>query len=154
MTQKRAIISLVLLLLLSLGGNFFQAGLIMGKNAELKSFRPVSLPASDQKILEEAMRVAKPVMNTLRQDMVSARTDIQKAMDAEPFEKEDLDAALKNMNDRKRDFLVFIQQQRAATLKKMSPEGRAILENASPRHKRKTHAEDYPPFIWEDIAPN
>lgn len=147
MTQKRILGILALCLVLSLGGNFFQAGLIIGKNAELKAMGPMVLPAADQKIIQQANAVSKPKMDELRKKFVDARATVQSAMNADPFSKEELDAALKDVNERQREFLVYVQQQRAATIQKLSPEGQAMLQRAAnPRGQQ-----HYPPFVWEDV---
>lgn len=121
-----------LLLFLSLAGNMFMGGILLGntykawhpeKREELRQ----NLSAEDRQIVRREMIAQRDTFNSLRKNLDDARQKIEEALQANNSDA--LEEALKEEKAAKADILRLIQASREAAMDKMSPAGRDALQD-------------------------
>lgn len=127
--KKNALLAGVLFL--SLLANMFMGGILLGnsyrawhpeKSEELRE----KLSAGDRQIVQKEMKAQKGAFNLLRKDLGDARVKIEEALQAN--DPDALEEALRDEKNIKTNILKLIQESRVAAMEKMSPEGKAALQ--------------------------
>lgn len=135
---NKTVIVLGSLLFLSLAGNLFMGGVLLGKgygphgkhaewekrDRELKE----KLSEQDRAILKESMTANRDRFKELKEKREAARDKVGAAIDAEPFDQQALDEALKAEQQVKMELLTAMRDAKKSAMEKLSPEGRAVLE--------------------------
>lgn len=153
MTTGKLAAILGVLLFLSLAGNVFMAGYVIGQKAggaapeqhapendKRKAWQKrdealrQKLSPDDLRIFESARDKNRPRIEALKADLEKARENVMAAQTAEPFDQQALDAAVKEEAEKKTVFLQAIREMRKDIFTQLSPEGR--------REMRKLHARD------------
>lgn len=144
MQSSRLTIILGALLFLSLTGNLFLGGVMLGKNygggdgkrgydrhAEWKkrdSFLKEKLSEKDRSILKEHMSANRDKFKQLKNKLDDTRDAVESTMRAEPFDQAALDSALRAEKELKAELLTVMREAKQQALEKLSPEGRQTLE--------------------------
>ena len=147
MQINKKIAALGLVTFLSLAGNLYFAGHLLGrsfggegggssystdkkaewkrKDAELRK----SMSPEDRDIVKKSMMENREAFNEKREALDAARDKVFAAMNADDFDKQALDAALAEEQARKGDMLMMIRDVKAETMKKLSPKGQEVFKN-------------------------
>lgn len=168
MKLEKPVLILGVALFVSLVGNLFMGGMLLGHQmgpsqqsewqARTQQVR-AHLSEKDEKILKNAMRDNQKQFEEMRKDLEDIRQDIKAASHAEPFDQETLDAALREEKQKKMEILKFMQETRQEVLQKLSPEGVQILQRMKPAPRfsvRRTVVPMQPQqggaevFLWEE----
>lgn len=142
---NKTVVVLGSLLFLSLAGNLFMGGALLGKgyghqprhaewekrDRELKE----KLSEQDRAALKESMAANSERFKALKDRREEAREVVRAAMEAEPFDQQALDAALKAEQEVKMELLTAMREAKAQAMEKLSPEGRAVLEKMGPKKR-------------------
>lgn len=153
MTTGKLAATLGVLLFLSLAGNVFMAGYVIGQKAgDAAPEQPApendkrkawqkrdealrqKLSPEDLKIFEAARDKNRPRIEALKAELEKARENVMAAQTAEPFEQQALDAAVEEEAEKKTVFLQALREMRKDIFTRLSPEGR--------KEMRKLHARD------------
>jgi Spy/CpxP family protein refolding chaperone len=145
MNRDKLVIILGAALFLSLAGNFFMAGKMLGGSYEhgMEAGPPADwqkrdeemrkkLSESDRNILKTSMQQHRPQIQALKEELANARQKVWDAQNAQPFDQAALDAALKDESEKKIAFLHMIRQTREEISTKLSPEGQATFSKLGP----------------------
>jgi uncharacterized membrane protein len=166
MKFDRVTVSLSAALFMSLVGNLFLGGIILGENVkdlpiqaewmQKSAILRHQLSPKDEKILKASMRENQKRFNEMRRDLEDIRRDIKAATHAVPFDQETLDAALKEEKQKKLEILRLMQEARKEVMKKLSPEGVKALQKTAPPPRASVRRTIVPPqdadpvFLWEE----
>ncbi|MBI1216004.1 MAG: periplasmic heavy metal sensor [Alphaproteobacteria bacterium] len=141
-------------LFISMSANLFMGGLMLGHNftprhamqqagdddrdqdhanwrkrdEELRK----KLSEGDRRVLRETMQANRDQFQGLRQKLKDAQQQVQETLNAQPFDKDALSAAMGEEQRAKLAVLEKMHGVRDALLQKVSPEGRAVLEKTGP----------------------
>ncbi len=147
MNREKLTIVLGAALLISLVGNFYMAGLMMGRSYSAREqhgpgeagephrgewqrreaeMRRQMSPA-DREILKKAMQERRPKFQALRQQLEEAHQKVEDAQNAEPFDQKALDETMQAERDKKSELLQAQRQARQEIMQQLSPEGRTIF---------------------------
>lgn len=148
MRIEKITLVLGIMLMLSLAGNLFMGGVLMGKGYSQKgqvsgergeiSERLMQkekdlrekLSQADLDILNKDMETHRASFKNMREDLEAARDAVRHAMDAEPFDQQALDIALAAEQEIKNEILKTMRAAREATVKRLSTEGQNVLRRA------------------------
>lgn len=154
MPREKIITILGALLFLSLAGNLFMAGHMLGERAALGEKPPLAgdarkaewkkrdallrerLSPADRKVFEEAKAQNRPRIEALKKDLEAARERVAAAQMTDPFDAQALEQAVREEAEKKAAFLAVIREMRRDIAQRLSPEGRAQMEKLAPRGDR------------------
>lgn len=154
MTTGKLAATLGVLLFLSLAGNVFMAGYVIGQKAgggaspeqpapendKRKAWQKrdealrQKLSPEDLRIFEQARERNRPRIEALKAELEKARENVLAAQNADPFDRQALDAAVEDEVEKKTVFLQALREMRKDISAQLSPEGR--------KEMRKLHARD------------
>lgn len=148
-------------LFLSLATNLFMAGYMIGHHASGGDTAAVNAPpkpgmaedrkaewqkrdeelrknisAEDRKIFEDIKQQNREKIQGLRKTLEAARDRVEEAEHADPFDRDKLEAAMREEAAAKADLLATVRGMRKEIAGKLSPEGRAAMEKLRPRAGR------------------
>ncbi|MDD9900677.1 MAG: periplasmic heavy metal sensor [Alphaproteobacteria bacterium] len=134
--QSKTLKIISVLLFISLAGNVFLGGIIVGRTIDRATPAWVQkdqqlenrLSAQDRAALDSVMSAQKPVLANLKTALDVARKDVRRALDAD--DPAALDAALQRERMAKAALLRQMRDARHAAWEKLSPEGREALKDA------------------------
>ena len=156
MKLDKIVIVLGALLFISLSGNMFMAGLMLGQSVNIETAandaaKPPpahdadwkqkdeqiqkKLSAEDRSIVEEAKKNDRPKIDALRQTLKDTHEKLEAAQSAEPFDQSAVDAAVHAEADAKAEMLKALRQARQNVMEKLSPEGRETIKTLAPWKK-------------------
>lgn len=141
------------LLFLSLSGNMFMAGLMLGHSVNAGGGKPErdaewkqrdeqlqkKLSPADRAVVEAAKRKARPKIDALRKALNDAQARLAAAQAAEPYDQSAIDAAVKAEADAKAEILKAMRQARQDVMEQLSPEGRETVKSLAPWKKLNGH---------------
>lgn len=148
MQMNKKIAALGLVTFLSLAGNLYFSGHLLGRsmgggdcgqssyNADKKAewkkkdheLRK-SMTPEDRAIVKQSMMEKREAFTEKREALDAARDKVFAAMSADDFDKATLDAALAEEQARKGDMLMLIRDAKMETMKKLSPKGQEAFKN-------------------------
>lgn len=144
MNRDKLVVILGAALFLSLAGNLFMGGIMLGhsyappeqhdqdaarhaewqkRDEELR--RQLSEP--DRKVLKQAMQEHRPQFQAMRQELEQARQKVEEAQSAQPFDQQALDAALHDEAEKKSQLVQMMHKTKDEIAQQLSPEGREIF---------------------------
>lgn len=147
-------------LFLSLAGNLFMAGYMLGHKVTPRAEAPApgsedarraewkkrdaelrrTLSDSDRKVFEDMKAQNKDKVDALKKAVGDAHDKVEAAQSADPFDAAQLDAAMRAEAAAKAEFVATMRALRKEISSKLSPEGRAAMEKLRPpREGRRMH---------------
>lgn len=178
MKLDKLVIILGALLFLSLSGNMFMAGLMIGHSVEADREAPArgpdarpedarqdewkqrdqqiqkKLSAEDRAVVEAAKAKDGPQIVALRKTLKEAHAKVEAAQSAEPFDQAAVDDALKAEAAAKSDLVKAMRAARQNVLEKLSPEGRETVKAFAPWKKQGARGQRRREDMGERDAPN
>lgn len=148
MASKKVTISLVALLLLSLAGNLFFAGLVAGRalspDKRIERFMErdrelrARIPDEDRQKLRKMMQENLPQMKQAKSGFDEARRAVHRAISADPLDEAALREAVDNMLSVQNDMHKALADSVVEAAPDLSPEGRkAMVQHILFRHEAK-----------------
>lgn len=141
-SSRKLIIVLGSLLTLSVAGNFFMGGMLLGKGV---SSRPASalserdirndatlrekLSDNDRAAIRGVMQGRKQDFDRLRQDMRRLRAEIARLNDDPGADQAQIDDLLRREQEAKAELMRHIRAAREEMMSKVSPAGKEILDS-------------------------
>lgn len=139
-------------LFLSLAGNLFMAGYMLGHKVTAPAATPApgsddarraewkkrdaelrrTLSDADRKVFEDMKAQNKDKVDALRQAVNDAHDKVEAAQSADPFDAAQLDDAMRAEAAAKAEFVTTMRALRKEIAGKLSPEGRAAMEKLRP----------------------
>lgn len=139
-------------LFLSLAGNLFMAGYMLGHKVTAPAAAPApgsedarraewkkrdaelrrTLSDADRKVFEDMKAQNKDKVDALKKAVGDAHDKVEAAQSADPFDAAQLDAAMRAEAAAKAEFVTTMRALRKEISSKLSPEGRAAMEKLRP----------------------
>lgn len=141
MPVNKLVIVLGALLFVSLAGNFFMGGVLIGKTMSGQErydrkeewekrdrMLKARLSEDDRNILKGKMEAKREKFRELKGSLDDARAQVEAAMEAKPFDQAALDEALRREKEAKMTLLNSMREAKQEAMEGLSPEGRKTLE--------------------------
>lgn len=145
-------------LFVSLCANLFMGGLMLGHSfsggqGEVhaawkkrdEALRKLLSPA-DRAVLKKEMQSHRAEFAALRRKITRAQDEVEKALNAKPFDQKTLDEAIARERDAKSEALEKMQSVRESVMQNVSPEGRDILQKMGPFDRSRAEMRRPPRF--------
>jgi uncharacterized membrane protein len=126
---RRLTLALGLALLVSLGANFFLVGFWLSQPEPRGGFAE-KVPEADRAVMKREFDSRRDQIEAGRAQLRQASQNVRSALQANPFDRAKLEAALAEMRRVNSEYRAATHQALAASAAQVSPEGRARMAEA------------------------